>query len=994
MPVTRSEKRRRVSSEQTELPSNNLAQISKLELAKFTSPPKKNSKNLPSGSDVSPSNDNTVTPGPKSDPSFAAPQEEPRIRRLRSRSYVTSSNKTDIAYSPELELGKSLSRSEKRSEQRLLKKLQSRSDVPPSNASSVASALKADLSSYTQPELPVKNLRSRSYLSSLGNINTPTPAPKLDMRSYNPQEMGSRKIHLASYVNSASKIDLPDTLEEMCYVPHEEVGEREHRSNLNRSSTKRGNRSPSPASGMRFTSPQENALPLKKKSRLLETATNNDIPPAEFSASDTSSRVKIHFKKPGQGPTLSQGDSVPSPEGISTSLSESLPASTPFTQSPPTQAPEDLSSPLSEHNSASSLEDNPASHCETNVSPLPKSKSSSSTKNTSAPYPGPQSKEKTAPHPDNSAYGISSSPKSNFEIHTPRKEREDSGLTNEMSPEKQTQYRAERDREPQRPSEQQKLLMTMDDFKKGFQDLLNHIRAPRKNSHNRKNPNEHMFALKLSPQLCLMKPSLRHTGIYMKDACFDSTSEAMIIWVMGLLMEVVKNDGLAWGSIAIEMTEAGSLGKVSNWGVNSGCAHRLETCFINTNVEILFCKKTCSAIITYHYQWKCAGQYEVPSGDMTGVVQTPRQSRTGHTTTGGGRSFQMGAGESGYGLGSHTPLAGPQFSQAAAAAFNPRANAHTVAGRHIAPSLADYLPANPYLSPYRSPAHVPPQAASNNPVDFGNVRNSATYPTGLTLSDPALVDPALSTWVFDPTLPPLPLRYILPASEPPQQPSTSPLLPSYQWVMPETPYHHHDYISLCRPLFPSPAQGQFTYPDPGIATEEYVADWVAVTLNRIPEPGRGSAMAGAPFPVLVPVVAPMPAFVLGRRARKSRARVHVAAAPPETPTAATSIPALAPEPAFLGHSPAQTLAALQSAASSSPGVPIPAAYRHVWFLNGRGRVSKTRDNNPRCRRCRRRHWASCSRGQPCDECAKDDVLCVYGPGVGTEEQELKEEKGR
>jgi hypothetical protein len=175
----------------------------------------------------------------------------------------------------------------------------------------------------------------------------------------------------------------------------------------------------------------------------------------------------------------------------------------------------------------------------------------------------------------------------------------------EMSPEKQSKYRAERDKEPQRIAEQQKLLYTMDDFKKGFQSLLNHIRVPRKNSHSKKNPNEHMFALKLSPQVCFMPPSQRHAGIYVKDLCFDSTSEDMTKWAMRLLMDIVKSDGLAWNEVAIEATEAGSVGKVSNWGFNPRCTHKLDTCFLNTNVEILLCKKTFSAVITYHHQWKC-----------------------------------------------------------------------------------------------------------------------------------------------------------------------------------------------------------------------------------------------------------------------------------------------------------------------------------------------------------------------------------------------------
>ncbi|KFY62532.1 hypothetical protein V496_04537, partial [Pseudogymnoascus sp. VKM F-4515 (FW-2607)] len=195
---------------------------------------------------------------------------------------------------------------------------------------------------------------------------------------------------------------------------------------------------------------------------------------------------------------------------------------------------------------------------------------------------------------------------------------------------------------------------------------------------------------------------------------------------------------------------------------------------------------------------------------------------------------------------------------------------------------------------------------------------------------------------------------------------------------------------------PSPVQEQFTYPDPDVATDSYVANWVGATLNLPLEPERGGVFAvPAPPPVEVPAAGPK------KRVRKSRAKgkgvaagATVSAPVPPTPVAAPPMAAMqmevmmapvpAPEPVVFGPSPAQTLAALQSAASSSPGVPIPEAYRHVWFLNGSGRVSKTRDNNPRCQRCRKRHWASCSRGQPCAECAKDNVPCVYGPGIGGE----------
>jgi hypothetical protein len=615
MPVTRSEKRQRLSSEQSEPPSDKIAQTSEIELSNAASRPKKRSKKLLTN--LSPINDNTVIPGPKSDTSSAAPQEEPR-RSLRL--YTTSSNKPEVAHTPELESAKSMSRSEKCSEQRRLKKLQSQSEVSSSNSSSVASALKSDPSSLTSQEEPRRSRRS-CVISS--NNNTQAPAPKLDMRSYNPQETGPKKTRWSSYESSANKIVIPDWPEEMTLVPQGEVGVQKHLSESNKSSNKSSKRAASPAPDMRSASPQKDSSRPKKKSRLLKTATGNDAQTPESSAGNAPPRFKLRLKKPGTGSTLSESNSAPSYEGNSTPLSEGLPASTPLSQG--TTAPvseSQSSSPLSESksaqspegNTASSSEDkdsplsksNSASYSEDTAFPLPKSNSASSSASNSAPFSGSRSKKRAAPHPETPADSISSSPDSNLKIHTPKKAGSEAlNTTDDLSPEKQGQYRAEREKEPQRVADQQKILSTMEDFKKGFQDLLNHIRLPRKNSHMKKNPNEHMFALKLSPQLCLMAPSPRHVGIYVKDACFESTSEAMTTWVMGLLMDVVKKDGLSWGGIAVELTEGGPLGKVSNWDFNQACSHKLDTCFVNTNVEILFCRKTYSAIITYHHQWKC-----------------------------------------------------------------------------------------------------------------------------------------------------------------------------------------------------------------------------------------------------------------------------------------------------------------------------------------------------------------------------------------------------
>lgn len=322
----------------------------------------------------------------------------------------------------------------------------------------------------------------------------------------------------------------------------------------------------------------------------------------------------------------------------------------------------------------------------------------------------------------------------------------------------------------------------------------------------------------------------------------------------------------------------------------------------------------------------------------------------------------MGTGESGYGSGRYTPLAGPQFSPAAAAVWTP-GGPHTVNGRPIARSLADYLPANPYASPYSSPVHAPvPQIAFGDGIyDY--------------LIDPALFTPPLHQQASAPLA--LPLLHqqesvpLAPAFDtPPQQPESDPFQPLYQWVQDDIPDYFNVWIAP-----PSPVQ-QFTYPDPDVATDDYVANWVGAKLNLPLEPERGAVSAAAPpLPAPIPVQ-PVVVAEPKKRVRKSRAKgkgVAAAAAgaipAPETPTTATpiaemtmmemmtTIPAPAPEPVVLGPSPSETLAALQTAAAMSPSIPIPAAYRHVWFLNGRGRVSKTRDNNPRCRRCRKRHWA-------------------------------------
>ncbi|OBT52273.1 hypothetical protein VE04_08746 [Pseudogymnoascus sp. 24MN13] len=924
MPVTRSEKRQRLSSEQSGPPSNNIAQPSELEPNNSTTRPKKRSKKPSSDTNISPTNDNIVASGPKSNGSSTAPQEEPR-RSLRL--FVTSSNKSDVADTPDLESAKSTSRSEKHAEQRRLKKLQAQSEASSSNNISVASALKSDLCSDTPQEEPKRrNLRPRLTSS---NNSTEAPGSMLDMRSYNPQGTGSKKTRWSSYESSANRIAIPDLQAEMSFVQQAEVGVRKHLSDPNTSSRKGSKRAASPAPDMRSTSPQKDSSRSQKKLRLLKTATCNDVQAPESSGVNAPSRLKLRLKKPAPGPTLSESNSASSSEGNSTPFSEGLAASTPLSQG--TSAPvskEPSSSPLSEIKSApspgentpssSDYKDSPLSKCnsasfsEDNAVLLPKINSASSSGSNSALSSGPRSKKRAALHLEPSAVSISSSTDSNLKNLTPKKRGfEDMDTTDGLSPEKQGPVRAEREKEPQRVAEQQKILATMEDFKKGFQDLLNHIRLPRKNSHMKKNPNEHMFALKLSPQLCLMAPSPRHVGIYVKDACFESTSEAMTTWVTGLLMDVVKRDGLAWGEVAIELTEGGSLGKVSNWGFNQACPHKLDTCFVNTNVEILFCRKTYSAIITYHHQWKCAGQYEVPSGDMTDVYQAPRPSRADHTTTGGGRSIFSSAGESAYGPSCHIPLAGAQFAQAAAPEFPPGADMRTVSGLHPAPTLAGYLPANSYIPVTRVPAPPSPQAV------YGDYGNAGGFPFDPALIVPAVPAPALNQPTFD----------VFPAiATPPSLPSADPVLPPYYWN--PAPAAAAPYISPWAPPpappvpaylspwispVPSPVQQQFTYPDPDIATENCVAHWVAASLNLPLEPGRGLCTLLAPVPV--PVAAPPPPAASGpkKNARKSRAKVRVAAVPvavvpvPAVPATAEEMMEMTTSAPLPAHDPCRTL---------------------------------------------------------------------------------------
>lgn len=79
-----------------------------------------------------------------------------------------------------------------------------------------------------------------------------------------------------------------------------------------------------------------------------------------------------------------------------------------------------------------------------------------------------------------------------------------------------------------------------------------------------------------------------------------------ICWAFHTLMQVIKLDGLPWkNEWALSVYENGSVGSVSLWAHNSRCPHELETCLINVNVEIFFCKETLTATVSYQAAWRC-----------------------------------------------------------------------------------------------------------------------------------------------------------------------------------------------------------------------------------------------------------------------------------------------------------------------------------------------------------------------------------------------------
>jgi hypothetical protein len=226
----------------------------------------------------------------------------------------------------------------------------------------------------------------------------------------------------------------------------------------------------------------------------------------------------------------------------------------------------------------------------------------------SAPSPVPNPRKRAAPHSDIPPVDLSPSPEPQFGNLTPQPEIEDTKTTGQANMEKQIQYRAEREPQAHR-SVEHKVQMTLAEYRQSFQDLLTHIRAPRKNGHNKKRPNEHMFTIKLSPQLELVAAGQGHPGLCMKNVCSTLTGEDMRDWAMEMLMGVMKNDGLSWGNLTVNWIEGGAIGKASNWEVNGRCPHGLESCLANTNVEIQFCTKTRSALITYHHQWQCVSLF-------------------------------------------------------------------------------------------------------------------------------------------------------------------------------------------------------------------------------------------------------------------------------------------------------------------------------------------------------------------------------------------------
>lgn len=86
--------------------------------------------------------------------------------------------------------------------------------------------------------------------------------------------------------------------------------------------------------------------------------------------------------------------------------------------------------------------------------------------------------------------------------------------------------------------------------------------------------------------------------------------------------------------------------------------------------------------------------------------------------------------------------------------------------------------------------------------------------------------------------------------------------------------------------------------------------------------------------------------------RRSRRPRH------STSTASTStLPSSASDPNTPSAPMASILASLHASIPAPPSIPEPHRSQQLYFVNNKSRVSRTRNADPRCLRCRRRHWS-------------------------------------
>jgi hypothetical protein len=154
-------------------------------------------------------------------------------------------------------------------------------------------------------------------------------------------------------------------------------------------------------------------------------------------------------------------------------------------------------------------------------------------------------------------------------------------------------------------------------FCQSFQEIMGYVRCPRRNPNNPQQLREHdyLMVMKLAQNLilgqCLDNDGIpiddRNATVTVSDVCngiFEG--DEVIHWAFHVIMEVLKTDGLPWGNQwALSVFNNGSLGSVSLWAHNPRCDHGLETCLINANIEIFFCKETSMAVVSYQAMWKC-----------------------------------------------------------------------------------------------------------------------------------------------------------------------------------------------------------------------------------------------------------------------------------------------------------------------------------------------------------------------------------------------------